>query len=618
MIVGLAVALSALQAQNTVTVSDVSLLPGESAVISVELANETMFSAFQMDLKLPEGFEIPTTFNEDDDEVLDIVLSVARKKSTHSLSYNIFEDGTVRIASFSSTNATYKGSSGEILQIRIVPTDDAVAGANFAELTNVLFITNEAVEYNLGRVNFVLNYKASVPDVPVPDVPELDTPINEVRVNDLCLSEEDVNAALSVELTNETEFSAFQMDLMLPKGFEVATTLNEDNEEMLDVELSAARKKSTHSLSYNILPNGTIRIASFSSTNAVFKGTSGEIVQFRIVPTADAIPGNHIAMLSNMLFTTPEAVDYRMPEVCFQISYTPSSFGEEVDSAYSVQVNAGPYGRCIWNGIVIEPNEVFAQSSVVASQGPIKLYFTPFDGYRVSSMKRNGELVSICDNMYEEPVTEDVSFTDVCYVSIVDTFVVTETVVDTLVLADTIIQVDTLVKVETVVELDTLVITETVVDTFVVTETVVDTLILKEVVCDTVLVEKTDTMFITEIAELPTPVITCDNGMVTIACEDSGVIILYAVNGDPMEGCVYSAPFEVTEDAVVSAVAVRSGEKAELEVMITDIVQSSMRVVSRRYFTENGVEVTSLGKGITIVATEYENGSTRVDKIVQK
>ena len=122
MIVGFAVALSALQAQNSITVSDVTVQEGQSAVISVELNNETVFSAFQMDLKLPAGFEVATTVNEDGEEVLDIALNDARKKSTHSLSYNVLDDGTIRIAAFSTQNATFRGTSGEIVCVRVVGT----------------------------------------------------------------------------------------------------------------------------------------------------------------------------------------------------------------------------------------------------------------------------------------------------------------------------------------------------------------------------------------------------------------------------------------------------------------------------------------------------------------
>ena len=411
---------------------------------------------------------------------------------------------------------------------------------------------------------------------------------NTVTVNNVELKKGS-SALVSVELANELAFTAFQVDLKLPDGFDVATMINEDEEEVLDVTLNASRKKSTHLVAPNVLDDGTIRIAAYSSTNATFKGTSGEIVSFRIVATDEVAVGDYTATLSKMLFSTSDPVaEYDLGQVDFQITYS-----EEpviVIPNRSVAVNAGQYGRCIFGGNVIEPNGSYVRTEAFKDGSEIKFYFIPFEGYQVSSMKRNGVPVAVKDNMYEETATEDVVFSDVDYITIVDTLVVTETVVDTLV------------------------VKETVVDTVVVTETVV----VEKV--DTVVIEKVevDTLIITEIEELPTPVITCEDGVVTITCEETDVTILYAVNGDPLEGSVYTAPFEVAEDAVVSAVAVRRGDKAELSVQGTGVAQSRMRVVSRRYYNENGVELTSPEDGVTIVAAEYEDGSTRVFKMVKK
>ena len=407
---------------------------------------------------------------------------------------------------------------------------------------------------------------------------------NTVTVNNVELKKGS-SVLVSVELANELAFTAFQVDLKLPDGFDVATMINEDEEEVLDVTLNASRKKSTHQVAPNVLDDGTIRIAAYSSTNATFKGTSGEIVSFRIVATDEVAVGDYTATLSKMLFSTSDPVaEYDLGQVDFQITYS-----EEpviVIPNRSVAVNAGQYGRCIFGGNVIEPNGSYVRTEAFKDGSEIKFYFIPFEGYQVSSMKRNGVPVAVKDNMYEETATEDVVFSDVDYITIVDTLVVTETVVDTLVVKETV--VDTLVVTETIVEVDTLVI------------------------------EKVDTIIITEIEELPTPVITCENGVVTISCEDEDVTILYAINGDPIEGSIYTAPFEVVEDAVVSAIAVRSGETAELAVIGTDIAQSQMRIVSRRYYKENGVEVDSPEHGITIVSAEYEDGTTRVFKMVKK
>lgn len=387
---------------------------------------------------------------------------------------------------------------------------------------------------------------------------------NAVAVSDVNLKQGET-AVISVDLTNETVFTSFQMDLKLPEGFVVATTINEDEEEVLDISLTDARKKSTHSLSYNTLSDGTIRIASFSSTNASYKGTSGEIVQIRIMATDAAVVGNNTAELYNILFTTAEPIGYDLEDVVFQIVYSKE---EELPNC-NVEVHAGKYGRCILNGRVVDPEGTYALPSGIKHGGAIKLYFVPFDGYTANEMKRNGEIVVIGNNVYEEIVAEDVTFTDINYQKVVDTLVVTEIVVDT----------------------------------FVVTETVV--------------VEKVDTIIITEIEELPVPVITCDAGVVAITCEQADVTILYAINGDPIEGHVYVAPFEVKEDAVVSAVAVRSSEVATLPVIVNGVAHSQMRVVSRRYYTENGIEISMPSKGVTVVAVEYEDGSQRVYKMLR-
>ena len=411
---------------------------------------------------------------------------------------------------------------------------------------------------------------------------------NTVTVSDVELREGE-SVLVSVELTNELAFSAFQMDLKLPDGFSVATMINEDDEEVLDIELNATRKKTTHLLTYNVLDDGSIRIASYSSANAAYKGTSGEIVRLCIVAADEMVAGDYTARFSKVLFSTSEPVaEYDLGEVGFHINY--SKGGEIVVPNRSVEVHAGQYGRCVFEGNVIEPNGSYALPNAFEDGTAIKLLFAPLDGYKASSMKRNGVSVEIRDNMYGETVSEDVVFSDVSYSTIVDTLVVTETVVE----------VDTVVVTETVVEVDTVVVTETIVEV------------------DTVVAEKVDTIIITEIEELPTPVITCDNGVVTITCEESDVTILYAINGDPLEGRVYAAPFEVAEDAVVSAVAVRSGKKAELSVKGTSVAQSQMRVVSRRYYNENGVELTSPEVGVTIVAVEYEDGTTRVYKMVRR
>lgn len=569
MIIGLAVALSALQAQNnTVTVGDVAMQEGKTAVISVVLDNETAFNSFQMDLTLPEGFQVATTINEDDEEVLDITLNEDRKKSTHTLAYNVLNSGAIRIASYSSTNATYKGNSGEIVQIRIEATEAAVAGTSTAVLSKILFTTPEPVGFDFEDVKFQIAYaQKEITPLEIVSVVPAEGTVNQ-------LDRIIVQFNQKVQLSYDENWAQLSREIKLYSGAGEEYTL-------------------TH-------------LSAYPPTDCLEYAVNAEWTGNEYVSTPITEEGTYTLDLSQIV------VDYAGEEEIDEWGYPTTVWhgkngrcegsstwivsAKEVLPSYNVAMYGSQYGRCIWNGNVVEPGAENSLAGTVEQDEVIKFYFIPLEGYQVSSMKRNGELIAVNDNMYEETATEDVVFSDVDYTTIVDTLVVTETVVDTFVVT------------ETIVEVDTLVVTETIVDTLVVTETVVDTLVI----------EKVDTIIITEIEELPTPVITCENGVVTISCEDEDVTILYAINGDPIEGSIYTAPFEVVEDAVVSAIAVRCGETAELAVIGTDIAQSQMRIVSRRYYKENGVEVDSPEHGITIVSAEYEDGTTRVFKMVKK
>ena len=568
-------ALSALQAQNnTVTVGDVKMQEGETAVISVVLDNETAFNSFQMDLTLPEGFQVATTINEDDEEVLDIALNADRKKSTHTLAYNVLNSGAIRIASYSSTNATYKGNSGEIVQIRIEATEAAVAGTSTAVLSKILFTTPEPVGFDFEDVKFQIAYaQKEITPLEIVSVVPAEGTVNQ-------LDRIVVQFNQKVQLSYDENWAQLSREIKL---------YGEAGEEYTLTHLSAY--PSTDCIEYAV--NAEWNGSEYISTPITEEGTYTLDLSQIVVDYAGEEEIDE--------WGYPTTVWYGKNGRC-EGSSTWIVSAKEVLPSYNVAMYGSLYGRCIWNGNVVEPGAENSLAGTVEQDEVIKFYFIPLEGYMASSMKRNGEVVAICNNVYEECVTEDVAFTDVNYVTIVDTLVVTETVVDTLVQTETIV--------------DTLVVTEIVVDTLVLTETIVDTMLVE--VVDTVFFETIDTIFVPEYETLPIPVITCDSGVVTITCSSADVAILYAINGDPMEGSIYTGPFEAPTDAVISAVAVKCGEMAVLNLAGEGVEQAQMRVVSRRYYNDSGVAVTSPEEGITIVVAEYEDGSTRVYKMVKR
>ena len=158
---GFVVALSALQAQNSITIDNVDFVKGESAVMTVNLKNATTFSAFQMDLTLPEGLEIAKN-----NDKLDITLNDARKSDSHVLSYHAISSNKVRIAAYSGSNANLKGNSGALLHIALKATGKATTYT--ATLDNILFTTADENEVSLAnasaKVKVSYDMQASVTD----------------------------------------------------------------------------------------------------------------------------------------------------------------------------------------------------------------------------------------------------------------------------------------------------------------------------------------------------------------------------------------------------------------------------------------------------------------------
>jgi len=140
------VALSALQAQNSITMDNVDFVKGESAVMTVNLKNATTFSAFQMDFTLPEGVEIAKNSDK-----LDITLNDARKSDSHVLSYYVISSNKVRIVAYSGSNANFKGNSGALLHIGIKATGKATTYT--ATLDNILFTTADENEVSLANAS---------------------------------------------------------------------------------------------------------------------------------------------------------------------------------------------------------------------------------------------------------------------------------------------------------------------------------------------------------------------------------------------------------------------------------------------------------------------------------
>lgn len=113
---------------------------------------------------------------------------------------------------------------------------------------------------------------------------------------------------VSIMLDNASEYTAFQADLYLPEGL---TVVEEGG--VYDFSLTA-RKAMDHSMVGRLMPDGAIRLLSYSLWVNPYSGNSGALVTFRVTASAD-FDGPVSIELKNVLFTV--AVRPTAQEVAF-------------------------------------------------------------------------------------------------------------------------------------------------------------------------------------------------------------------------------------------------------------------------------------------------------------
>ena len=152
-------------AQDKVTMETQAVKAGDEVTLSIGLENEKSYVAFVLNIVAPEGVSFVQELNED--EEMDYVITNPRKKSSHQLSNNYFTaTNTLRVAGFSSTNATYKANSGEFLTVKVKFADTAT-GKLDVKLTGVVFTDADGIDYPLADVTTTFDLSGTEEPQPV-------------------------------------------------------------------------------------------------------------------------------------------------------------------------------------------------------------------------------------------------------------------------------------------------------------------------------------------------------------------------------------------------------------------------------------------------------------------
>lgn len=125
LMMGIVVALCG-AAQDRLYIEDFSVEKGGTVQVQMLLDNETVFTAFQCDIYLPEGLT-GSNFK-----------LTNRKHSSHTLSVTVQPDGAQRLLSYSLQLKPYSGNSGALVTFDLSASQNFIGPAVIA-LRNVMF-----------------------------------------------------------------------------------------------------------------------------------------------------------------------------------------------------------------------------------------------------------------------------------------------------------------------------------------------------------------------------------------------------------------------------------------------------------------------------------------------
>ena len=277
------------RAKDTFYIEPVNVVPGESKTITLNLDNSQVFRGFQTDIELPEGLKIASKSNGN------FVISLTdRGSSSFSVSSNLMSDGSVRILGYSTQGESIKGNQGALVRISVRASSDFSGG--YIKLKNSIFSDVNNRDVKLDNSQLFVGTKEQ----------------NDVSVKGGEISPE-VSKAFSFELSNESEMTAFQMDVVLPNG--------------LSLDLNKTRltgRCGNHQLQTKQLGNGKVRIICMSSDNTSISGKIGSVIDLWI-KAEKGITGNQIVKLENIIFSDVKARTYRMDPFSFvvDVKYVP-------------------------------------------------------------------------------------------------------------------------------------------------------------------------------------------------------------------------------------------------------------------------------------------------------
>lgn len=266
---------------NILYVEDVHARTNEIVTLHVVVDNSVPFTAFEADITLPEELEyIDDSFSMNEERM-----------DGHDFDFT-FEDGVMQIVSYSTENDDFLDFDGHVASFDVqLPAEGGV----FEVLVdNAAIVDNEANNIITESINGIVTVEFIV----------------ELALADAVACEGNP-VVIDMELTNSTDITAFETEVVIPDGF----TYVEGSAAFND-----ARAAEDHEMDVTV-EDGIISFVVYSLSNAIFEGTEGPVLDFALdVPEMDYGRTAYTDLQESMAINT-DAVDVLTAERGGEIVY---------------------------------------------------------------------------------------------------------------------------------------------------------------------------------------------------------------------------------------------------------------------------------------------------------
>ncbi|MCQ2289564.1 MAG: cohesin domain-containing protein, partial [Muribaculaceae bacterium] len=136
-------------------------------VIPVSVLNDNLFTLWQADFELPEGFSFAV---DDDNEALVEITGNRTTYKNHSISTNLLQSGDLRVLCASATNKEFKDNDGEVATISINVSDNVASGDYSIKIKKGLIVEANGTGHNTADSEIIVtvyNTSTGINDITV-------------------------------------------------------------------------------------------------------------------------------------------------------------------------------------------------------------------------------------------------------------------------------------------------------------------------------------------------------------------------------------------------------------------------------------------------------------------